>query len=99
MEVFLQHSSRAVTQLKVGLVTRLRVPNNPTVVIVEVTRLYCCERCGWGMEILASVRAVQHWVSRWRRGLRVLRKQNASMVLAHKLPAVPEVVQHVHSFL
>ena len=40
----------------------------------------------YGVRILASVRAVQHWVSRWRRGLRVLRKRHASMVLAHRLP-------------
>ena len=40
----------------------------------------------YGVSILASVRAVQHWVSRWRRGLRVLRKRHASMVLAHRLP-------------
>ncbi len=55
--------------------------------------------CGFGLELVASVRGMKHWVSRWRRGLRVLRKHNASMVVAHKLPGVPEVVQHVHSFL
>ena len=57
------------------------------------------EICGFGLELVASVRAVKHWGSRWRRGFRGLRRQNASMVLAHKLAGVPALVQHVHSFL
>ena len=55
--------------------------------------------CGFGVELVASVRGVQHWVSRWRRGMRVMRKHHANMVLSHALPGVPEVVRLVHSFL
>ena len=55
--------------------------------------------CGFGLELVASVRGVKHWVSRWRRGLHAIRKHHATMVLAHKVPGVPEVLQHVHSFL
>ena len=55
--------------------------------------------CGFGCELVASVRGVKHWVSRWRRGMRAMRKLHASMVLTHALPGVPEVVRLVHSFL
>ena len=52
-----------------------------------------------GIEIVVSVRAMQHWVSRWRRGLRLLRKRNANMMMTHKLPGLPALVFHVQSFL
>ena len=68
-------------------------------VICEVTNVEVSEINIFGVRILASVRAVMHWVSRWRRGLRVLRKRNASMVLALKLPEAPEITMHVHAFL
>ena len=77
----------------------LRVGNDPTHVVVEMAWPYCCERCEWGIEIVVSVRAMQHWVSCWRRGLRVLRKRNANMMMAHKLPGLPALVLHVQSFL
>ena len=54
--------------------------------------------CGFGCELVASVRGVKHWVSRWRRGMRAMRKLHASMVLTNALPGVPEVVRLVHSF-
>ena len=52
-----------------------------------------------GVRILATVRALQHWASRWRRGLRVLRRRRARMVLALKLPQAPEIITHVLMFL
>ena len=54
--------------------------------------------CGFGGELVASVRGVKHWVSRWRRGMRAMRKLHASMVLTHALQRVPEVGRLVHSF-
>ena len=51
------------------------------------------------MDIVAFVRAVKHWVSRWRRGLRVLRRRHAIMVLAHWLPSATVITMHVHAFL
>ena len=99
VKVLLQQRRKRFSTLQTAEVTALRVGNDPTHVVVEVTRPYCCERCEWGIEIVVSVRAMQHWVSRWRRGLRVLRKRNASMVMAHKLPGLPALVFHVQSFL
>ena len=55
--------------------------------------------CGFGVELVASVRGVKHWVRRWRRGLQAIRKQNATMVMTHKLPGLPEVEHLLHSFL
>ena len=59
----------------------------------------CSLLCGFGLELVASVRRVKHWLTRWRRGMRAMRKHHASMVLGHALPGVPEVVRIVHSFL
>ena len=53
----------------------------------------------YGVRILATVRALQHWVSRWRQGLRVLRQRHARMVLAHTLPQAPEIITHVQELL
>lgn len=53
--------------------------------------------CGFGCEFVASVRGAKHWVSRWRRGMRAMRKLHASMVLTHALPGMHEVVRLVHS--
>ena len=70
---------------------------NPYVTVRIAPR--CSVRCGFGLELVASVRGVKHWVGRWRRSMRVIRKHHASMVLSHALPGVPEVVRLVHSFL
>ena len=67
--------------------------------VIVRTAPHSCAVSGFGVEFVASVRAVQHWVSRWRRGLRRLRRENARVVLAHKLPGLPALVQHVQSFL
>ena len=99
VKVLLQQRLERFSTSQTGEVTALRVGNDPHHVVVEVTRPYCCERCEWGIEIVVSVRAMQHWVSRWRRGLRVLRKQKATMMLRHKLPGVPGVLNNVLSCL
>ena len=59
----------------------------------------CLRIVGFGLELVCSVRAMKHWVSRWGRGWRGLRKQNASMVMAHNLPGLPALVFDVQSFL
>ena len=53
----------------------------------------------YGVRILATVRVLRHWASRWRRGLRVLRRRRARMVLALTLPQAPEIITHVLMFL
>ena len=55
--------------------------------------------CLESMTIVASMRAVKHWVRRWRRALQKLRWANATMVLLQRLPSAPEIVHHVQSFL
>ena len=99
VKVLLQQRRKRFSTMQVAEVTALRVGNDPTHVVVEVTRPYCCERCEWGIEIVVSVRAMQHWVSRWRRGLRVSHKQNVTMMLRHKLPGEPGVLHNVLSCL
>ena len=99
VKVLLQQPLERFSTFQTGEVTALRVGNDPTHVVVEVTRPYCCERCEWGLDIVASVRAMQHWVSRWRRGLRVFRKHNATMILSHKLRGLPGVLSNVLSCL
>ena len=68
-------------------------------IAITVARPHPDDEDPWRVEVVASVRAVKHWVSRWRRGIRMMRLRNASMVMAHKLPCVPEVIDHVHRFL
>ena len=80
-----------------GVVTEVHGSTDPYVIVRTAPRR--CAVSGFGVEFVASVRAVQHWVIRWRRGLRRLRRENARMVLAHKLPGLPALVQHVQSFL
>ena len=55
--------------------------------------------CHLGRDYVVSVRSAKHWVSRWRRGLRRLRKGRAHWLLAHKLPDAPEIVALVQAFL
>ena len=80
-----------------GVCTAIHGSADPYVMLRTGPR--CLRISGFGVELVCSVRAMKHWVSRWRRGLRGLRKQNARMVLAHKLPGLPALVFHVQSFL
>ena len=82
-----------------GFVVRIYGINNPMNIAICVARPHPEDEAPWGVEVVASVRAVKHWVSRWRRGIRRLRWRNASMVMANKLPSVPEVIHNVHRFL
>ena len=52
----------------------------------------------FGIHLLVTLRALRHWVSRWRRGVALLRKQHATMVFECFLPFVPEVQGLVQSF-
>ena len=100
VEVLVQKASghgRFDPWLTAGKVTGLFGARDPWLTVQTTPKIALV--CSFGQELVASVRAMKHWVSRWRRGLRGLRRQNASMVLSHKLPGVPVLVQHVHSFL
>ena len=55
--------------------------------------------CHLGRDYVVSVRGAKHRVSRWRRGLRRLRRQRAHMLLCEKLPDAPELVALVSEFL
>ena len=55
--------------------------------------------CFEDMTIMASLRAVKHWVRTFQAALRRLRWANATMVLLQRLPSAPEIVHHVQSFL
>ena len=48
VKVLLQQRLERFSIFQTGEVTALRVGNDPTHVVVEVTRPYCCERCEWG---------------------------------------------------
>ena len=93
------HFPYRFSEVTVGRVFYTYRPTRRNWVICEVTNVENPNINVFGVRILASVRAVMHWVSRWRRGLRVLRKRNASMVLALKLPQAPEILMLVHAFL
>ena len=101
VDVLMQQISRPPrgSRVTTGKVTDMYRPANRSLSICEVTHIRNAEVNERGMGIVASVRAVKHWVSRWRRGLRVLRRRHASMVLAHRLPSAPEITMHVHAFL
>ena len=87
------------SEVTTGRVVYTYRPTRRNWVICEVTNVENPNINVFGVRILASVRAVRHWVSRWRRGLRVLRKRQATMVLALKLGAAPEILVLVHEFL
>ena len=55
--------------------------------------------CGFGVELVASVRGIKHWVRRWRRGVQAIREQHVTMVMTHNMPGLPEVEHLLHSFL
>ena len=99
MEVLRQSSAgrRLSWSLAQGVCTAIHGSADPYVMMRTAPR--SLRIAGFGVELVCSVRAMKHWVSRWRRGLRGLRKQNASMVIAHKLPGLPALVFHVQSFL
>ena len=94
-----RHGDLLFKQLTRGEVGRLYRIDNPMNIAITVARPHPDDEDPWGVEVVASVRAVKHWVSRWRRGIRMTRLRNASMVMAEKLPCVPEVIPHVQSFL
>jgi hypothetical protein len=87
------------SEVTTGLVFYTYRPTRRNWAICEVTNVENPNINVFGVRILASVRAVRHWVSRWRRGLRVLRKRQATMVLALKLLEAPEILMLVHDFL
>ena len=64
------------------------------VTLYEVRTPFCLE----GMTIMASLRAVKHWVRKFKGALQRLRWANATMVLLQRLPSAPEIVHHVQSF-
>ena len=94
-----RHGDLLFKRLTRGFVVRIYRINNPMNIAISVARPHPEDEAPWGVEVVASVRAVKHWVSRWRRGIRRLRWRNASMVMANKLPSVPEVIHNVHRFL
>ena len=55
--------------------------------------------CRLGRDYVVSVRSVRHWVSRWRRGLRGLRRSRAQWLIEHKLPDALEIGALVEEFL
>ena len=55
--------------------------------------------CRLGRDYVVSVRSVRQWVSRWRRGLRGLRRSRAQWLFEHNMPDAPEVVALVVEFL
>ena len=65
------------------------------VTLYEVRTPFCLE----SMTIVASMRAVKHWVRKFKGALQKLRWANASMVLLQRLPSAPEIVHHVQGFL
>ena len=65
------------------------------VTLYEVRTPFCLE----DMTIMASLRAVKHWVRKFQAALRRLRWANATMVLLQRLPSAPEIVHHAQSFL
>ena len=85
-------------EVTTGLVISMFRPGRSHYVVCEVANEDTAIDV-YGVRILATVRALQHWDSRWRRGLRVLRQRHARMVLAHTLPQAPEIITHVHVFL
>ena len=99
VEVFRLSSAgrRLSWALSKGVCTHIAGSVDPYVMMRTAPR--CLRIAGFGVELVCSVRAMKHWVSRWRRGLRGLRRQNESMLLAHKLPKLPALVFHVQSFL
>ena len=98
VEVFSRSSAgrRLSWSLARGVCTAIHGSADPYVMLRTAPR--CLRIAGFGVELVCSVRAMKHWVSRWRRGLRGLRKQNASMVMAHILAGLPALVFHVQSF-
>jgi len=91
--------SKPIPTADLGTVTDVQ-PNSTRHIIVDVTFYDVCPRATLiSLTIVASMRAVKHWVSRWRRALQKLRRRNASMDLVQKLPSAPEIVHHVQSFL
>ena len=94
-----RHGDLLFKSLTRGFVVRIYRIHTPMNIASSVARRVPHDEAPCGVEVVASVRAVKHWVSRWRRGIRRLRRRNASMVMANKLPCVPEAIHNVHRFL
>ena len=94
-----RHGDLPLKSLTRGFVVRIYDSNTFMNIAISVAGRVPHDEAPWGVEVVASVRAVKHWVSRWRRGIRRLRWRNASMVMANKLPSVPEVIHNVRRFL
>ena len=94
-----RHGDLLFKSLTRGFVVRIYRIHTPMNIAISVARRVPHDEAPCGVEVVASVRAVKHWVSRWRRGIRRLRWRNASMVMANKLPCVPEVIHNVHRIL
>ena len=88
-----------VSQLAWGTITDCQPEKRRSmsvwVTLYEVRTPFCLE----SMTIVASMRAVKHWVRKFKGALQKLRWANASMVLLQRLPSAPEIVHHVQDFL
>ena len=81
-----------------GMVRGMLPARGDGVILVETAPSHI-KLCHLGRDYVVSVRGAQHWVSRWRRGLRRLRRERAHMLLCEKLPDAPELVALVSEFL
>ena len=95
---FRMYAAWARSYTMAGLVISMFRPGRSHCVVCEVANEDTAIDV-YGVRILATVRALQHWASRWRRGLRVLRQRRARMVLALTLPQAPEIITHVLMYL
>ena len=81
-----------------GKGTRMHVARTGAHICVQTSPRFQ-KLCRLGRDYVVSVRSVRHWVSRWRRGLRGLRRSRAQWLFEHKMPDSPEVVALVVEFL
>ena len=88
--------ARGDSPLTPGRVTGLMGLTSPWLTVH--TSPTCSRIVVLGIHLLLSLRAVRHLVSRWRRGVALIRKQHATTVFEIFLPFVPEVLGRVHSF-
>ena len=72
---------RRFCKLTTGGVLNMYRPRGMNGVILQVAEHRGRDLVEGNVNLIASVRSVKHWVSRWRRGLRVLRRRKTRMVL------------------